>query len=373
MSRKRVELYEEPLPDGRCVYRLPYIDKMTGKNRTLSVTMASKSAGNYKLALRTLQTKLDKIMLEADGRNATISELVEIYLGERSRVLKPSTIMRDTSVLNNMIKLLGAETYLSSLTVPYIKKRLTEYTTKPATYNEYIKRFKSFLNWCYINDYIDNQNLSNKLLAMPDDKKMRIAEKFLEKDELQLLLEASTHPLWTLLIKFLALSGMRVGELIGLNNEDIDGDYIHISRTYEVGAKHLSETPKTASSNRDLYLRPELKQATKEIQSYMRKYKFEHGIRSDLFVCGADGSYIHYDAFRKYLGELSERVIGRRITPHALRHTTASLLIADGIPLEVVSRMLGHDGSRITKQIYIHITQELKNRDREILSQAQVL
>lgn len=94
---------------------------------------------------------------------------------------------------------------------------------------------------------------------------------------------------------------------------------------------------------------------------------------SDLFICGADGQYIHYDAFRKYLRELSERVIGRRITPHALRHTTASLLIADGIPLEVVSRMLGHDGSRITKQIYIHITQELKNRDREILSQAQVL
>ena len=106
MSRKRVELYEEPLPDGRCVYRLPYIDKMTGKNRTLSVTMASKSARNYKLALRTLQTKLDKSMLEADGRNAMINELVEIYMEERSRVLKPSTIMRDTSVLNNMIKLL---------------------------------------------------------------------------------------------------------------------------------------------------------------------------------------------------------------------------------------------------------------------------
>ena len=39
MSRKRVELYEEPLPDGRCNYRLPYVDPLTGKNKKLSLIM----------------------------------------------------------------------------------------------------------------------------------------------------------------------------------------------------------------------------------------------------------------------------------------------------------------------------------------------
>ena len=82
---------------------------------------------------------------------------------------------------------------------------------------------------------------------------------------------------------------------------------------------------------------------------------------------------MNYNSYRKWLKENSEDILGRKITPHALRHTTASLLIADGVPLEVVSRMLGHDGSKITKQIYIHITQELKNRDKEILSRASLL
>lgn len=373
MSKNRVELYEELLPDGRCRYRLPYTDKMTGKEKRLTITMESRSASNYKLALRTLQEKLDKIMLEADGKEALLGDVVEVYLKERAQILKPSTTLRNASVLHNMANILGDDVYLSQLTVPYIKSKLTAYTTKPVTYNEYIKRFKAFLSWCYINDYLDSQNLSNKLLVMPDNKRTRIAEKYLERNELQALLEASEHPLWTLVIHFLALSGLRIGELIALTNADIDEEYIHVDKTYEVGAKVLSHEPKTATSVRDVYLRPELKKVTKDIQSYMRVHNFEQGIRSDLFVCDDKGLYMHYDAFRKYLGELSERVIGRKITPHALRHTTASLLIADGIPLEVVSRMLGHDGSRITKQIYIHITQELKNRDKEILSKATVL
>ena len=82
----------------------------------------------------------------------------------------------------------------------------------------------------------------------------------------------------------------------------------------------------------------------------MRKYKLEHGIRSDLFICSIRGSHLQYYAFNKYLSELSQRVLGRKITTHALRHTAASLLIADGVPLEVVSRMLGHEKLRHHKR-----------------------
>lgn len=105
----------------------------------------------------------------------------------------------------------------------------------------------------------------------------------------------------------------------------------------------------------------------------MRVYQFERGIRSTHFICSQGGSWLEYDAFRKYLRELSTKVLNRKITPHALRHTTVSLLIAEGVPLEVVSRMLGHKNSQITRDIYMHVTQELKHRDNNILKNASLL
>ena len=78
-------------------------------------------------------------------------------------------------------------------------------------------------------------------------------------------------------------------------------------------------------------------------------------------------------AFNKYLKELSQRVLGRTITTHALRHTAASLLIADGVPLETVSRMLGHEDSKVTREIYFHITKTLKKKDNMLLENAKML
>jgi integrase len=335
--------------------------------------MESRSASNYKLALRTLQERLDRIMLENAGRDYTLGTLAERYLEEINETLRPSTVLRNMTIVERMVGWLGADVYISHLTVPYVRNILKKNASKPVTYNEYLKRFKTFLNWCYMNDYLKERQLMDKLQPLPDPKKERIVDKYLEADELRALLAAADDPLWSLVIRFLVLSGLRIGELIALQNSDINGDYISVTKTWETGARVLVDAPKTASSFREVYMRPELRQVVNEMISYMRVYKFERGIRSDLFVCNPKGGVIKYDLFRKYLHQVAAEALGRDITPHALRHTAASLLIADGVPLDVVSRMLGHDGSRITKQIYIHITQELKNHDREILEKTKII
>lgn len=373
MSRKRVELYEETLNDGRCNYRLPYIDPLSGKNKKLSIIMPARSASNYKMALRFLQEKLDRIMLESTMSDFTLGDLRDLYFQEIAETLKPSTVLRNRSAIKNLVDWFGPDVYISHLSVPYIRKKIKENTAQNVTFNEYLKRLKAFLNWCYINDYLKNRAIIDKLQFLPDQKKARITDKYLEASELQALLDAASHPVWRLVIQFLALSGLRIGELICLENSDINDDYITINKTYETNARIVSNTPKTASSNREIYLRPELLTVVNEIKSFIRIYKFEHGVRNDLFICAPDGGFMHYDAFRKYLGDLSASVLDHRITPHALRHTAASLLIAEGVPLEVVSRMLGHEGSKITKQIYFHITQELKNRDNNILKNVTIL
>ena len=370
MSRKRVELYEEVLPDGRCKYRLPYLDG--GKNKTISVIMEKRSASNYKLALRTLQERLDSILTPEVYKNPSFALMAENYLEERAQIVKASTHKRNVGVINTLIRWIGDDVLVSDLSVPYVKGILKQNCPEAVTYNEYLKRLKALLNWGYMNDYMKDRSLIDKLQYMPDNKKERIEDKYLEKWELEKLLEEAHNRKWNLTIKFLALSGLRIGELIALEDSDIDQEYIHVNKTYETTVG-VVDTPKTDTSTRDVYLRPELMETVKEIRSYMRVYQFEHGIRSTHFICSQGGSWLEYDAFRKYLRELSTKVLNRKITPHALRHTTVSLLIAEGVPLEVVSRMLGHKNSQITRDIYMHVTQELKHRDNNILKNASLL
>lgn len=77
--------------------------------------------------------------------------------------------------------------------------------------------------------------------------------------------------------------------------------------------------------------------------------------------------------YSKYLRETSERIIGRRITPHTLRHTHASLLMEQGIDIESISKRLGHNDSRVTKEIYLHVTKKLENKRNEQLRELKIL
>ena len=85
----------------------------------------------------------------------------------------------------------------------------------------------------------------------------------------------------------------------------------------------------------------------------------------NLFFPGNDGKHIQFYAYNKYLKENAMKVIGREITPHTLRHTHASLMMEKGMSEEAISRRLGHTDSRITKQIYLHVTQKMKVTENE--------
>ena len=82
---------------------------------------------------------------------------------------------------------------------------------------------------------------------------------------------------------------------------------------------------------------------------------------------------MQYASYSKYIREASEHVLGRRITPHAFRHTNTSLLTAAGVPIETISRRLGHENSRITRDIYTHVTKTVIEADQEAVRNVKIL
>jgi integrase len=112
----------------------------------------------------------------------------------------------------------------------------------------------------------------------------------------------------------------------------------------------------------------------RRIKSYVRHEKMRYGYRSKTFIPDANtGSYISYDAYAKYFRENTERILGRRLSPHCLRHTHTAMMAEAGVSLETISRRLGHADSKITKEVYMHVTEKMKDRDREMIRNVRII
>ena len=97
---------------------------------------------------------------------------------------------------------------------------------------------------------------------------------------------------------------------------------------------------------------------------YFKELKMLHDADNDLLFTGISGCRVEYDSFKRFLYNNSKD-IDKHVTAHILRHTHASLLLAEGISVDTISRRLGHENSKITREIYLHVTEKLKQKDNE--------
>lgn len=84
----------------------------------------------------------------------------------------------------------------------------------------------------------------------------------------------------------------------------------------------------------------------------------------------------HWDAhnagkrFRLIANGDPEKGICPGATPHSLRHATATILLEEGVPMRVVSELLGHSSTRITEDVYSHVTARLAEESAAALDRA---
>lgn len=165
------------------------------------------------------------------------------------------------------------------------------------------------------------------------------------------------------MITFDLLSGLRRGELLGLRWCDVDfaNQTITIVQTssYVSGKGVYTDTPKNKTSARPLKLS---QTAFSLLQEYRNWQDTQRNICGDCWrdedgrvFTGDDGAPIHPDALTKWFSKFIKLNNFPKVSIHSLRHTYASLMIADGTPLVVVSRRLGHAQVSTTANIYSHV------------------
>ena len=344
-------------------------DPHTGLKKIVSVKISGTSKKAEQEAFKRLERKIQEI----GDVNIRLSDVIKLYLKENEKTWKPSTYSQIVNRLGSVLDIVG-DAYMNTLSAGYVRRKFAESGKSPQTINAYQLRLKTLWRWAYQNDYVKTMETADKLSPMrTEPRKLRIQDKYLETNEVKRLLKSMIYDKrYALMTEFLILSGLRVGEAIALNDTDVWGDIIRVNKTFDK-ANNVTTSTKTLKSSREIHVQPELKTCIEKIREYTKWQKEVFGYESDLFFPDPSGHHFGYSYYAKYVGKMTEKVLGRRLTPHAFRHTHCSMLASKGMSLEAISERLGHEDSKITKEIYFHRMKELKEKENKQLDEIRLL
>lgn len=174
-----------------------------------------------------------------------------------------------------------------------------------------------------------------------------------------------------------ALLGLRRGEVLGLQWKDIDFDnkVIHIRNNYTManGKPILREKTKTDSSRRDIVVTERIIQTLKKHrlqQKIMRARLGEKYFVSDFVCTWKDGQPFNPSHISRAFGQRLDKLGFPKIRFHDLRHSNASLMIAQGTPMKGASDRLGHSTIQITQDIYGHVERSVQEQIADTIDKA---
>ncbi len=194
----------------------------------------------------------------------------------------------------------------------------------------------------------------------PREKKPKYLSQF-ELHTLLANLDLRSGINWDWLILLVAKTGMRFSEALAITPKDFDFSHqtLSIGKTWDYKGKGGFLPTKNKTSVRKI----QIDWQTVVQFSELVKDKPEE---EPLFVnCKVYNSTIN-DVLRRRCKQASIPTI----SIHGLRHTHASLLLFAGVSIASVARRLGHASINTTQKTYLHIIQELENKDIDLVMRA---
>jgi integrase len=171
------------------------------------------------------------------------------------------------------------------------------------------------------------------------------------------------HALWVVL----ATTGLRIGEALALDWSDFDSEArtIRVRRAIQrqKGAGLVFVDTKTEKSRRTVELTQLATNALLRHREEQEKAREQLGSawkNSNLIFCTSVGGPLDGTNVYRSLRRVLVKNEIRRVGLHALRHSAASLMLAEGVPMKVVQEILGHSSYQLTANTYSHIAPDLR-------------
>jgi integrase len=309
----------------------------------------------------------------------TVREFVEQWLASIEHSVRPSTHRRYSDAMrSHVIPALGS-VQLSKLSPPHLKDL---YATRlkqglsPTTVNHLHVTLhgalKQALRW----------NMIERNPCDLVDPPLRITPETItwSVDQTRKVLTMGDAGELAALWRLALICGMRRGELLGLKWDDIDLDRgtLSVRRTLSRGSGgtwHLTE-PKTASGRRQIALPESCVAALRmhRLRQLERRMALGPAWEDHGFVfTGRTGAPLHVNSMTVHFKKLITDAQVPAIRFHDLRHTCATLLLAEGVHPKIVQERLGHSDISMTLNRYSHITPSMQRQAADTLDAALLL
>lgn len=349
--------------DGRWTAALTLPD---GSRKTIyGETQAEVSA-----QLAQLRRDRDVGLPVATDERRTVASYLESWLEMRKPSLRPGAHANFTWYVAHYIVPYIGRVKLSKLSAEQVQRMLAQLHDRglaPSTIRYAHSVLRNALNEAVRLSIIPR----NVALLVKKPRERRVEMKCWDPEQTLRFLDAARDDRLFALYVVALSTGMREGELLALRWRDVSlpangsAGSIRVQHTLHwrgnsAGLLELSlEEVKTERGRRKIDLSAEATQALREHRARQKAERLKLGpIWRDyeLVFCNTIGGGIHASPFRTRMwAPLIEKAGVPYIRPYDMRHTAATLLLLDGVPVKVVSEMLGHASVAFTMTTYAHV------------------
>lgn len=301
----------------------------------------------------------------ANVKDLTFQQYSEIYITKYCEGnIGLVTINNYKRLLKSILPLIGSYK-LSKITPAMLDNMYSKLKKgskgKELSYNsmyDYYKLINAMYNQAIKWEFVDK----NPNLKANKPKKDVIERKFYDLDQTSEFLSCLQNEC----IKYRALltlaldSGARRGEISALRWGDLNFETrtLKIDNSLKVVKGVVDEKrAKTNSSNRVIILSEATIEVMKEYKEWQDNYILEMGSKwkgTDRIFTSENGEHMHPSTCYKIFTKVTKKYNLEHIRFHDIRHTSASLLISQGVNIKAVSERLGHSSINITSDIYAH-------------------
>lgn len=366
------------------------INPTTGKRVRITKTCASKKEATLVEATMTREIKM-KLPAGYALTDMTLNEYYDYFKRNYEKILTPKTLESYDASFIRVSAVMG-KFPITKIETQHILNFYHQLETcsllngRQGTLSDRTKRkhhellsrlFKKALQWHLIlvnpMDGVEPPRWRYKNnTQIPDKEELRKLFSVLENENLK-------HRIW---IALTFSTGLRRGELFGIRWNDIDFDdkTLSIRRSISnVNHKVTAKETKNISSTRVISL-PDTIIAM--LQEYRKEYEAHYQqivhtnifegvgrLRDEYIFITHTGRVSHPDAFNSYLKAMTKRYGLMNITPHTLRHCSASYLIANNVDIQTVAARLGHASTAVTQTIYSHLLKSVERKTADVMEQ----
>ena len=370
MSKRGENIYKRK--DGRWEGR--YLTYKNGAKKYISVYGRTYTAVKDKLLTARQNAAVSQAANNLPDCCLTVANLFAKWLREKAAVIKPSSYIRYTGLLNAHLLPAVGNCTVSRLTVQKIAAFLQEKLhngrldkkggLSAKTIADILCLIKAAVKMA-IRDFKLPQAAAILTMRPPMPVRSRKPEILNENECTNLSRQIVRQPASeTAAVLFCLNTGLRLGEVCALRWSDIDFEakMLTISHTVQRVTQNgksvlLLQSPKTEAGKRTIPL-------TAEIILMLQRRRKEH---SREYVFGTDNPLEPRTLQYRFTALLQKCNIRRR-NFHSLRHTFASRFVALGGDVKSLSEILGHANVRTTMQLYVHPSLEQKRADMELVN-----